>query len=84
MPRPTYPHSMHDLVHAVDGPLGLVVGDLPDGRLWVLKRERKAPGYVLTCYADKDRRQTLSTTRIADRRDALNAMSEAIGLGERI
>ena len=75
---------MHDLTHAVDGPLGLVVGDMPDGRLFILKRGRKEPGYTLTEYADAARSRVLTTRIIQDRRDALNAMSEAIGLGERI
>lgn len=84
MPRPFFPHTMQDLVNAVDGGLGLVVGDMPDGSLWVLKRNRKVPGYVLTHYLDAQRSQTLSTETIADRRDALNRMSDAIRLGESI
>lgn len=82
MPRPTFPHTMHDLVHAVDGPLGLVVGDMPDGTLWVLKRNRRSPGYLLTHFADTERSRALSTREIGERRDALNAMASAIGLGE--
>lgn len=73
---------MHDLAHAVDGPLGLVVGDMPDGTLWVLKRNRRSPGYLLTHFADPERSRALSTREIGDRRDALNAMATAIGLGE--
>lgn len=84
MPRPTFPHTMLDLVHAVDGPLGLVVGDLPNGQLYVLKRNRKTPGYNLSGYRDSSRKELLSSREIADRREALNAMSEAIGLGERL
>ena len=34
LPRPFFPHTMNDLAHAVDGPLGLVVGDMPDGTLF--------------------------------------------------
>ena len=82
MPRAHFPHAMHDLCHAVDGPLGLVVGDLPDGRLWVLKRNRKSPGYELSQYQDINRTMLLSKETILDRRDALNAMSRAIELGE--
>ena len=66
MPRPHFPHTLHDVVHAVDGPLGLVVGDLPDGRIFVLKRNRKEPGYVLTAYADAARSQMLATRVILD------------------
>ena len=84
MPRAFFPHSMHDLVNAVDGGLGLVVGDMPDGTLWVLKRNRKAPGYTLTHYADAQRTRVVTTEEILDRRDALNAMSRGIGLGETI
>lgn len=84
VPRPFFPHTLHDVTHAVDGPLGLVVGDMPDGRLYVLKRNRKTPGWVLTEYADTQRTSTLSTRAFADRREAVNAMADAIGLGERL
>jgi hypothetical protein len=82
MPRPFFPHSMQDIVHAVDGPLGLIVGDMPDGTLWVLKRNRKTPGYQLTHWSDAERSRALSVREIDDRRDAINAMAEAIRLGE--
>ena len=82
MPRPFFPHTLHDITHAVDGPLGLVVGDMPDGTLWVLKRNRKEPGYVLTAYADAQRSRVVSTRIIGERREAVNAMAAAIGLGE--
>jgi hypothetical protein len=82
MPRPFFPHSLHDVTHAVDGALGLIVADMPDGTLWVLKRNRKEPGYVLTCYADTQRSRVVSTRAIPDRKTAVNAMAEAIGLGE--
>ncbi|MFZ5481380.1 MAG: hypothetical protein ACOZNI_31760 [Myxococcota bacterium] len=84
MSRPFFPHVLSDVTHAVDGPLGLVVGDMPDGRLWVLKRNRKTPGYVLTEYADTKRTRVLSAREIADRAAAVNAMAEAIGLDERL
>ena len=48
MPRALFPHSLGDVLHAVDGPFGLVVGDLPDGTIWVLKRGRREPGFTLT------------------------------------
>lgn len=82
MPRPFFPHTLQDVTHAVDGPLGLIVGDMPDGSLWVLKRNRKTPGYLLTHYADTKRSAVRSSREIADRREAINAMAEAIGLGE--
>ena len=82
MPRAFFPHSLHDVVHAVDGPFGLVVGDLPDGTLWVLKRNRKEPGYVLTCFADATRAVVRATHPVADRREAINQFAAAIGLGE--
>ncbi|MDP2310127.1 MAG: hypothetical protein Q8P18_29185 [Pseudomonadota bacterium] len=84
MPRPFFPHTLHDVTHAVDGPLGLIVGDMPDGTLWVLKRNRKEPGYVLTQYADTQRSSIVSTRTIAERREAVNAMAAAIDLGERL
>lgn len=75
---------MQDLVNAVDGGLGLVVGDMPDGALWVLKRNRKTPGYTLTKYNDTRRSAVIESREIMDRREALNAMSAAIELHERI
>jgi hypothetical protein len=57
---------------------------MPDGTLWVLKRNRKTPGYVLTQYADTARTRMLTTREIGDRREAINAMAGAIGLGERL
>jgi hypothetical protein len=82
MPRTFFPHTLHDITHAVDGPLGLVVGDMPDGTLWVLKRNRKEPGYVLTEYADPQRSRVVSVKTILERREAVNAMAAAIGMGE--
>ena len=84
MPRAFFPHSMQDLIHAVDGPFGLVVGDMPDGSLWVLKRNRRAAGYGLSHYADSTRSRLLSSQEILDRREALNAMAMAIELGEQL
>lgn len=82
MPRPTYPHTIHDVVRAVDGPMGLVVGELPDGSIWVLKRNRRTPGFVLTHYRDERRSATLAERAIADRDEAIAAMCRAIGLGD--
>ena len=84
MPRAHYPHSLHDITHAVDGPLGLVVGDLADGSIWILKRGRKEPGYTLTHYADAARSSVLATRHIAERIEAVNAMADAIVLGEKL
>ena len=84
MPRAFFPHTLGDVTHAVDGPFGLVVGDMPDGRIFVLKRDRKGGGYTLTGYESVARREVLSAAAFVDRREAVNAMSEAIGLGERL
>lgn len=84
MPRPFFPHTLDDVTRAVDGPLGLVVGDMADGSIWVLQRRRKEGGYALTHYADPTRKAQLARREIADRREAVNAMAEAIGLGERL
>jgi hypothetical protein len=84
MPRPYYPHTLHDVTHAVDGGLGLVVGDMPDGSIWVLKRNRKEPGYILTHYRDAQRSALLSTEVLGERQSAVNAMAAAIGLDERL
>lgn len=84
MPRAFFPHSMMDLTRAVDGALGLVVADMPDGSLWVLKRDRKGGGYALTCYVDAARSAVRSSETFTERRAALNAMADAIHLGEHI
>ena len=67
MPRPFFPHTMADVLRAVDGPLGLIVGDMPDGSIRVLKRNRKEPGYTLTSYADAQRTRVLGTATILER-----------------
>ena len=81
MPRPTFPHAMGDVTRAVDGPFGLIVGELPDGSIWVLKRQRSG-GFLLSNYADMERSRELSSRTIADRREAINTFAAAIQLGE--
>lgn len=82
MPRAFFPHSLHDVLHAVDGPLGLVVGDMPDGRIWVLKRNRKTSGYRLSHYDSAARTRILADEEIEGRREAVNRFCAAIALGE--
>lgn len=84
MPRPTFPHTLQDILHAVDGPLGLVVGDMPDGRIWVLKRGRKTGDFTLTQWSDAGRTEKLSEEVMADRVVAVNTLAAAIGLPERL
>lgn len=84
MPRQFFPHSMQDVLNAVDGPFGLVVGDLPNGSIWVLKRLRKEPGYVLTHFADTTRSRELAVERVPERKEAVNRFAVHIGLGEAI
>jgi hypothetical protein len=84
MARPTFPHTLGDITHAVDGPLALVVGDLPDGRIVVLQRGRKQPGYTLRTWSDAARRTLLDERAFAGRAEAVNAMAAAIGLDERL
>lgn len=84
MPRAHFPHTLNDVLHAVDGPFGLVVGDLPDGTIWVLKRGRKEPGYTLTHYADAQRSGELGREAEPDRRRAINRFAELIVLPERL
>jgi hypothetical protein len=57
---------------------------MPDGSIWVLKRNRKEPGYVLTHFQDAQRSAVLSTEVFGERRSAVNAMAAAIGLDERL
>ena len=82
MPRARFPHSLDDVTRAVDGPFGLVVGDRDDGSIWVLKRERKAPGYTLVHYSDSARSAELAREQIELRRDAINRFSVLIELRE--
>lgn len=71
MPRAFFPHTLQDVTNAVDGGLGLVVADMPDRSIWVLKRNRKTTGYQLTHYADMQRSAVLRTEPIEGRDDAL-------------
>ncbi|GDX82859.1 hypothetical protein LBMAG42_46700 [Deltaproteobacteria bacterium] len=84
MPRAFFPHTLNDVVHAVDGAFGLVVGDLPDGTIWVLKRGRREPGFTLTHYADAQRSRELARELVVDRRAAINRFAELIVLNERL
>ncbi len=82
MPRPFFPHTLHDVVRNVDGPLGLIAADMPDGSLFVLKRDRRGGGYRLTHYADTARSAIQSQETVLDRKGAINLLSQNIGLGE--
>ncbi|MDG1480771.1 MAG: hypothetical protein P8R54_14340 [Myxococcota bacterium] len=82
MPRPFFPHTLHDVVRNVDGPLGLIAADMPDGSLFVLKRDRRGGGYRLTHYADTARSAIQSQETVLGRKDAINLLSRNIGLGE--
>jgi hypothetical protein len=93
MPRPFFPHTLDDVTRAIDGPFGLVVGDMPDGALFVLKRERArigappaegGPAYELAHYADAARTRLVSRERIEGRAAAIDAFAARIGLDERI
>ena len=80
MTRPTYPHTLQDIVHAVDGAFGLVVGDLPDGRIWVLKRDRKTGHFSLRQFEGPRRREQLAEQHFDDRTKAIHAMARELGL----
>ncbi|MCK6508161.1 hypothetical protein L6R53_33165 [Myxococcota bacterium] len=82
MPRATFPHSMQDVTHAVDGPFGLVVGDLPSGEIVVLKRNRHSGEWSVSRFTDPSRKERLSREVFTDRVTAINHFSRAIGLGE--
>ena len=82
MPRPFFPHTLHDVLRNVDGGLGLIAADLPDGSLVVLKRNRRGGGYRMTHYANTARTDVRSQDEFAERVEAINAYSRVIGLGE--
>ncbi len=81
MYRPTFPHTLSDITRSIDGGLGIVVGDLPDGSIWVLKRNRKTADFTLSHYESPQRKTRLSHQQFEDREAAIGAMAEAIGLG---
>lgn len=80
MPRPFFPHTLDDVTRAVDGPFGLVVGDMPGGEIFVLKRDRKAGTYTITHFRDATRSVVLGTEAIAERAAAIRRFCERIGL----
>ena len=82
MPRPTFPHTLSDITRAVDGPFGLVVGDIDGGAIYVLTRPRK-PGqrWTLRRYADSSRTALQEERSFDDRGPAIAAMAQAVGLG---
>ena len=82
--RPFCPHTLADVVRAIDGGLGLIAADMPDGTLFVLKRDRRAGGLRITHYADTQRSSVLGAEDFADRTAAINAFSDRIGLHERL
>ena len=80
MYRPTFPHTIDDIIRSISGGLGIVVGDLPDGSIWVLKRNRKTNNFTLKHYESPKRQQQLASQDFADRHEAVMAMARAIGL----
>ena len=84
MPRPFYPHTLGDVIRAVDGGLGLVAADMPDGSLWVLQRRRRRGDYAMTHYADTARSSVLQRQAWSERRAAINAFAKQIQLGEQL
>ena len=84
MPRPFFPHTLGDVVRAVDGGLGLIAADMPDGSLFVLKRSRKTQAYTMTHYADTRRSAVLGRQAFSARAAAINHFAEQIGLDERL
>lgn len=84
MPRARFPHSMNDVTHAVDGTFGLVVGDLDNGQIVVLKRNRHSGEWSVSHFTDASRKDRLGREVFTDRAAAINRFSDLIGLGERV
>ena len=82
MYRPTFPHTLSDITRCIDGGLGIVVGDMPDGSIWVLKRNRKTADFTLTHYDSPQRKKQLAQSQYDDRQEAIDAMARAIGLSQ--
>ncbi len=72
------------MTRAVDGPFGLVVADVPDGRIFVLKRARRpaadGAAWTLTEWADAARSRQLGERAFVERDAALASMYAAVGL----
>ncbi len=79
--RPRFPHTREDVDRAVDGPFGLVVGDLDDGSIFVLRRPRR-PGQLwsLTHWADAARSRSLDEQTFVEGAAARAAFLRAVGL----
>ena len=82
MYRPTFPHTLSDITRCIDGGLGIVVGDMPDGSIWVLKRNRKTADFTLTHYDSPQCKKQLAQSQYDDRQEAIDAMARAIGLSQ--
>ena len=80
MVRPTFPHTIDDITRSLDGGLGLVVADLPDQSIWVLKRDRKTGGFTMTHYDSPKRATMLERRHFDQRQPAVDAMALAVGL----
>lgn len=79
--RPRFPHTREDVDRAVDGPFGLVVGDLDDGSILVLRRPRRAgQSWTLTHWADAARSRSLEERTFAEGAEARAAFLRAVGL----
>ena len=79
-----FPHTLADITRSVDGGLGLIAADLPDGSIQVLKRNRRTGLYTLTHWKDAARSAQLAQETFADRTQAVNAMAHAIDMPERM
>ena len=82
MYRPTFPHTLSDITRCIDGGLGIVVGDMADGSIWVLKRNRKTADFTLTHYDSPQRKTQLAQSQFDERQEAIDAMARAIGLSQ--
>ena len=78
MPRTYFPHTPQDVSHAVDGSFGLVVADMPDGTLWMLKRNRKTTGYEMIQYDTLSRAKEIQHCHYEGRQEALDAFWTAV------
>lgn len=78
--RPQWPHTINDIVKALDGIWGVVGATGTSGNLLRLERSLKEPvTYVLTEYHGQDETRTIRENRYeADQKDA--AVREFAGL----
>ncbi|MBY0358955.1 MAG: hypothetical protein K2W82_13200 [Candidatus Obscuribacterales bacterium] len=83
--RPQWPHTINDIVKAIDNVWGLVGATTDAGQLIKLEKSLKEPvEYTLTEYEGTDESKIAKETRFAagDREAAIKAFAKLLGFTE--